>query len=151
MKTLLCLVLVILVSSCSQKNTLTDTERDNAYVQYISDKSLENIKRINHFRFDGWQSLTRKYLILSSYMNRKYLIEVRSNCDDLAFAQTLILQQTTSGSLHARFDSISSADNRHLPGCLIQAIYPLTVDQAKEISNIGLPTNEKSTATNADS
>lgn len=151
MKTLISLLLALLISSCSQKNNLNYAERDNAYIQYINDNSLTDVKRINRFRFDGWLSLSRKYLIISSHIKRKYLIELIRNCDDLAFEQTLMLQQTTSGSLHARFDSISVTDTLNQPGCLIQAIYPLTVEQAKEIANIGYPTNDASNTTNADS
>lgn len=143
MKTLICLVLIVLVSSCSQKNTLTFAERDNAYFQYISDNALADTKKINSFRFDGWQSLSRKFLLISTSSTRRNLIELTHECNNLEYSQKLVLNQSTNGSLHARFDSVS--------GCRIEAIYPLNAEQAKEIANIGYPTNEDKKATNSDS
>ncbi|XQW85274.1 DUF6491 family protein [Thalassotalea piscium] len=146
MRTFIVLILIILVSSCSQKNSLTYAERDNAYFQYIKDKALVNVKKINSFRFDGWQSLSRKFLIISTSIKRKYLIEVTRDCNNLTYTQQLILNQSTNGSLSARFDSISSIEDKDSVGCRIQAIYPLTVEQAKEIVNIGVPTNDEANA-----
>ncbi|MGB1199290.1 MAG: DUF6491 family protein [Thalassotalea sp.] len=149
MKAFIYVILVVLLSACSHKNTLTYEERDNAYRQYINDNSLESSKRINSFRFDGWQSLTRTFLIISTNFKRKYLIEVRQNCNNLAFAQSLVLNQSTGSSLHARLDSISTLSEPN-SSCRIQTIYPLTVEQAKEIATIGFPNDDEVAETNAD-
>ncbi|MFC4282011.1 DUF6491 family protein [Thalassotalea piscium] len=128
---------------------MTYEQRDSAYTQYISDNNIANVKRINSFRFDTWQSLSHKFLILSTTVTKKYLIEITRDCNNLVHSHVLVFKQAVDGSLQARFDSIL-VGGENIP-CRIQAIYPLTVEQAKAIANIGMPTNAKDNNTNADS
>lgn len=129
------LLATFFIVGCS-KNQLTDEQRDQAYRQFIADNNLENIKSINTFRYHGWQSLTQEFLILSTSIKRKYLIELSGLCHDITYAQSLYINQIDANNLSARFDSFSTTDNR-MERCVIKTIYPITTEQAKFISNIG--------------
>lgn len=138
---LIVVVITLFLASCS-KNQLTNEQRDQAYRQYIADNKLESIKSINTFRYDGWQSLTQNFLILSTSIKRKYLIELTGICRDITFAQSLYINQIDANNLSARFDSFSTSSNR-MERCVIKTIYPLTPEQAKFIVSIGMPKANK--------
>ncbi|GHE97100.1 DUF6491 family protein [Thalassotalea profundi] len=145
MKYLITLITFLLVVSCSQKNQLTYEERDIEYKQYITHNNIADLKKVKNYQFAGWQFLSRKFIILSGRFKRKYLIESSSNCYNLEFAKSLIINRSSKGNLHARYDSLSTNEDPNLL-CRIQTIYPLTVEQAKELANIGVPTNEDTTS-----
>ena len=57
---------------------------------------------------EGSEKLTDDFLILSSSPQKKYLVEINGFCDELKFAQALILNRSIASSLQTRFDSIST-------------------------------------------
>ena len=129
--------IVILLSfgllACSNTNSLSNTELNASYRHYIANQPLESHDKINSFKFRGWQALSNDFLILSSSPKRKYLVEINGFCNDLKFAQSLIVNRSTNTSLRTRFDSIATVDMPEM-NCFIKAIYPINKAQAKEIA-----------------
>ncbi len=134
MKSILSIFLLsTLLFGCSSTGGMSAEEKNEAYRQYVSEKNIENVDKITSFRFHGWQSLTNDFLIISSTPRKKYLLEMSGYCVDLKFAHALIINRSTGSTLHAKFDSISTLENREM-NCRIKSIYPITKEQSKEIS-----------------
>lgn len=130
--------------SCSHTSGLSSEQLNSAYRQYITEQSLESKDKVNSFRFYGWQTLTNDFLILSSSPQKKYLVEVNGFCDELKFAQALILNRSTAMSLQTRFDSIATPRMPNLK-CFIKTIYPIDKAQAKEIASFNKNTTAPAT------
>ena len=138
--TLITGAIVLALAGCATGPTMSTKEKNAAYADYVVENKLPNFKKINSFRFHGWQSLTDEYLILSTSVKKKYLIELRGYCPDLDYSHAIKLNQSMSGSLVTKFDSISvlngDRNSAHLK-CHIKSIHQLTKAQAKEIAAIG--------------
>jgi hypothetical protein len=145
--------LVFLLTSgliaCTNTQGLTSEQLNQAYRAYIIDQPLENKNKVNSFRFYGWQTLTNDFIILSSSPQKKYLVEVNGFCDELKFAQALILNRSLAMSLQTRFDSIATPRMPNLK-CFIKAIYPIDKTQAKQISDINNATTEPTEENNVE-
>jgi hypothetical protein len=145
--------LVFLLASgliaCTNTQGLTSEQLNQAYRAYIIDQPLENKNKVNSFRFYGWQTLTNDFIILSSSPKKKYLVEVNGFCDELKFAQALILNRSLAMSLQTRFDSIATPRMPNLK-CFIKAIYPIDKTQAKQISDINNATTEPTEENNVE-
>jgi hypothetical protein len=145
--------LVFLLASgliaCTNTQGLTSEQLNQAYRAYIIDQPLENKNKVNSFRFYGWQTLTNDFIILSSSPQKKYLVEVNGFCDELKFAQALILNRSLAMSLQTRFDSIATPRMPNLK-CFIKAIYPIDKTQAKQISDINNATTEPTEENNVE-
>jgi hypothetical protein len=137
----LLIALSSLTFGCSSIDGMSPKERNLAYKNYIESQKLESINKIRSFRFRGWQSLTNDFLIISTAVRKKYLVEVSSYCGDLSFANAINIHRSTGSSLQTKFDSISTTDEPRLK-CRIDAIYPINKAQAKEIHAIGKPVEE---------
>ena len=134
MKLLVILMLTAFASACVT-NTMSKTEKTAAYNQYIESEKLEEIKSIAVFKFDGWSSLGAEHLIISTSVNKPYLIKLKNRCYDLDFAQTIVIHNIGS-SLQAKFDSISVPKN--IPQkCYIEKIYKISKEQRKALVKIG--------------
>lgn len=130
-------VLVLLSSfviACAT-NTMSNTEKTEAYDQFIASEKIEEFKSITAFRYDGWGSLGTEHLIISTSFNKPYLIKLRTRCYDLDFAQMIAIHNTGS-SLQAKFDSISVPKNNNQK-CYIDKIYKITKEQKKALMKIG--------------
>ena len=128
------LLLGVITAGCAT-STMTKQQRTEAYVEYIASENLESIKKITAFRFDSWSSLGEEHVIISTRINKAYLISLRSRCNGLSYAN-VIQVHNTGPTLHRNMDSIS------VPGqmdfrCYIDNIYPLTKDQKKALAKIG--------------
>jgi hypothetical protein len=130
------LVALGLLAGCSTNQSLSYQERDQAYGEYIESQELLSQDEIRTFKFNGWQSLSNNYLIISTSVSKKYLIEVSGFCSNLYHAQAIAVNQGMSSSLVTRFDSISVPDSLGNK-CFIKSIYKVTKAQAKEISALG--------------
>ena len=134
------LMLIGFASACAT-NTMSKTEKTEAYNQYIVSEKLEELKSIAVFRYDGWSSLGTEHLIISTSVSKPYLIKLKSRCYDLEFAQTIAIHNIGS-SLQAKFDSISV--QKHIPQkCYIEKIYKLTKEQKKVLVKIGKEDKEE--------
>ena len=128
-------VLAFGLIACTNTQGLSTEQLNQAYRVYIVNQSLENKNKVNFFRFHGWQALTNDFIIISSSPKKKYLVEVNGFCDELRFAQALILNRSIAMSLQTRFDSIATPRMPNIK-CFIKAIYPIDKTQAKEISSL---------------
>jgi hypothetical protein len=143
MKYIVLLFSLVLIA-CSNTQGLTTAELNQAYRDYIAEQSLESKDRVSSFKFRGWQTLTNDFLILSSSPQKKYLVEVNGFCDELRYAQALILNRSIASSLQTRFDSIATPKMPNLK-CFIKAIYPIDKQQAKVIAALDDQATEPAT------
>jgi hypothetical protein len=131
------LLLLTMISVGCATSTMNTKERTEAYVQYIASENLEGIKRISAFRFNGWSSLGEEHLIISTQINKPYLISLRSRCRDLLYANGIQIHNNGS-TLHRRVDAISVIDPGNMGfRCFIDNIYLLTKEQKKALQKIG--------------
>lgn len=117
MKLITIWIMVCLLAACQ-----TNSRSKIDYAAFIHDQGLEQKNRVQQFRFQGWQPLNERYLILRSNQRRSYLIKLMSACNELPYAQTIHIKQGSGSSLNAKFDSIL------VPGqmqqeCTIHSIY----------------------------
>jgi hypothetical protein len=132
---------LMLITGCSHNKGLSEEEKNQAVQSYLTTNSVENVSKINTFTFRGWSSLSNEYLIFSSSHKRQYLIELAGFCSEITWAHTLIINRSTSSSLHARFDSVSTTNEPRIK-CMIKKIYPITEEQEDEIKKLAKPEEE---------
>lgn len=130
---ILAVLVALLISSCTTYR-LSDSERTEAYVNYIDSENLEKVDRVIAFKFYNWSSLGQQHLIISTHVNKAYLITLRHLCYDLRFAQTIKINSTGS-VLDSRFDSITVPQTQGLK-CYIKSIHKLNSDQRDVITKI---------------
>jgi len=140
--TLFLLSSLIFITGCSSNNGLSTTEKNLAFQNYISINNLEEVDKITSFRFHGWSSLTNEYLIISSSHKRQHLLELTGFCSEISWAHAIVINRSTSSTLHAKFDSISTAKAPRIK-CMIKNIYPLTDQQEEDIKSINNSDNEQ--------
>lgn len=133
------LILGLLVWSLTacQENTRKRID----YEAFVESQQLTAEPRVTQFRFQGWQPLDERFLILRSSQRKSYLIELNTFCSELPFAQSILVDQSTAMSLVAKFDAIK------VPGqiaqrCTIKNIYVLDEVQKQALMNLKNP-NEK--------
>lgn len=119
MKYLSPLLCLLMLSACQ-----TNTRERPDYEAFVAAEGLVAKSKIQQFRFQGWQPLDSRHLILRSSQRRSYLIRLMSSCTELPFAQQIMLEQDFSTILNAKFDAIK------VPGqitqqCTIDRIYEL--------------------------
>ncbi|WP_223788150.1 DUF6491 family protein [Marinicella meishanensis] len=136
MKTMLIGLLVLLLAACQE-----NTRKRIDYAAFVEAQELVAQPRVTQFRFQGWQPLDERFLILRSNQRQSYLIELNSFCSELPFAQAITMDQSSSLSLVAKFDAI------RVPGqisqrCPIKHIYVLDEVQKQALMNLKNP-NEK--------
>ncbi|MFC3194615.1 DUF6491 family protein [Marinicella sediminis] len=127
MKTLMTMVMVLLLAACQG-----NTSKRPDFQAYIADQGLLAKKRVQQFRFQGWQPLDDRHLILRSSQQRSYLIRLMSVCTELPFAQNILLKQDFSTVLNAKFDSIQ-VPGQFSQECTIDSIYELDKAQKKAL------------------
>ena len=132
MKTILLMTVIsICLSACS-----ADRANRPDYSVFISENDLIEKSRIQEFRFRGWQPLDDKHLILSSTHKRAYLITLMSPCTEMAFTQSIQVNQSFSTILSAKFDSISVPGQSQLK-CTIRTIHELNKEQKQALTDWG--------------
>ncbi len=114
------LPIVVLASSACQNNKRNRVD----YAEYISKNGLVKQNRVQHFRFQGWQPLSDRYLILRSNQRKSYLVRLMSACIDLPYAQNIQINQDSTRILNAKFDSITVLGQMSQK-CRIDTIYEL--------------------------
>lgn len=124
----------VLLAACATQR-MSNVERTDAYNKFIETEKLESLRSISAFRFDGWNSLGQEHLIMSTRVNRPYLITLRARCLDLRYATAIIFNNTGS-TLQAGFDSISVPGSLNIR-CYIKTIHKLTREQKSAITKIG--------------
>lgn len=129
--------IVFLLAACASTITMSNDDRTKAYAEYIVTEKLESMNRITSFRYNGFSSLSDENIILSTGVNRYYLITFRSRCFNLR--QANIIEVHNSGSsLQTKFDSVSVLQQTGISTkCFIEQIHKLTVEQKKAVLKIG--------------
>lgn len=102
------------------------------YTNFIVEQGLQSVQAVSQFRFQGWQPLNDRYLILRSNQQNSYLIYLMSACIDLPFANNIQLKQDMNSRLQSKFDSVI-VPGQFRQTCRIDAIYPLDKDQRKAL------------------
>lgn len=133
---------VFLLNACSSKPSESLAEKNSAINAYIDATQLEPVEKVTSFDFHGWNSITDDYLILSSSPKRKYLLAMTGFCSDIRWAHAILVNRTSSNTLHARFDSVSAVNSPQMK-CMIKTIYPLTTEQLADIQAIDRPPEAK--------
>ncbi len=126
----LIVTLLILLSGCATSG-MSRQEREQAYDDFIVSEKLEELKRITTFRFNGWNDLSDRHLILHVGVNRFYLITLRNDCYDLDRALNIRFNNTGS-TLHSKFDSITVLSDPHMK-CFIESIHEISKEQRKAL------------------
>ena len=128
----------ILLSGCATSDKTTKPKK-SIYQNYIEANKLESLDKITSFRFHGWRSLDNKNLIISTRINRPYLVQLKNYCSELRFAHTIIVNSSGS-TLSSKFDSIqvfdTSTPHHYREKCFIKNLYQLSKEQADEIGKL---------------
>lgn len=120
MKTMLFLIAVLALSACqNNKSNRVD------YAEFIQQQGLVNQSRVQFFSFQGWQPLDDRYLILRSNQRKSFLVKLMSSCIDLPYAQSIQVNQESTRSLVAKFDSIQVLGRQFKQECTIDSIYEM--------------------------
>ncbi len=127
MKKIIVLIVIGFLSAChnSQHNRPD-------YQAFIQSEQLLQKDRIQQFRFQGWQPLDNRHLILKSSQRKNYLVRLLSACTELPFAQSIKLKQDFGTILNAKFDSII-VPGQFKQECTIDRIYELSKEQKQAL------------------
>ena len=120
MKTMLFIIAVLALSAC-QNNRSNRVD----YAEFIQQQGLVSQSRVQFFSFQGWQPLNDRYLILRSNQRKSFLVKLMSACIDLPYAQSIQVNQESTRSLVARFDSIQVLGRQFKQECTIGSIYEM--------------------------
>lgn len=136
MKKILLIFLILSLSACK-----TNERKRIDYAGFIEAQELEAKNRVTQFRFQGWQPLDERYLILRSNQNKSYLIKLNTYCNELPYAQSILLDQSSRTTLVAKFDAIK------VPGqlpqkCTIDSIYEMDKVQKQALLSLKNPTEK---------
>ena len=127
MKEIILLIMIVFLSACQEnKHQRPD------YQAFIDAENLQQKDRIQQFRFQGWQPLDDRHLILKSSQRRIYLVRLMSSCIELPFAQSIKLKQDFDTTLNAKFDSII-VPGQFRQECSIDRIYELSKEQKQAL------------------
>ena len=126
------LFLFFLLSACSS-TSVTKNNRFEIFDNYIVDNKLTSLTSVNTFRFQGWNSLDPKHLIVSSNQKKAYLLTLTNYCNNLDVAHNIRIQQSLSSRLSTKFDYII------IPGqagqqCKIKSIHQINKQQRNELT-----------------
>jgi hypothetical protein len=96
-------------------------ERLARYEPYLG----EPVDRFTAWRYDSFEPISRKQLVLRTSTNHAYLLTVDGTCVELPYANTIGV--TTTGTQVTKFDSVLVRGDR----CLIRQIQPIDVRQMR--------------------
>ena len=111
------------------------------YAGFIAEQGLVKQNRVQHFRFQGWQPLNDRYLVLRSNQRKSYLIKLLSSCIDLPFAPSIEVKQGSARTLNAKFDSIV-VPGQFRQECTIDSIYEMDKLQKQALLDFSNQTEE---------
>ena len=126
------LLIFFLLSACSSTSD-TKSNRFKIFDNYIVDNKLASVTSVNTFKFQGWNSLDPKHLIVSSNQKKSYLLTLANYCNDLDVTYNILIQQSLSTRLSTKFDYIM------VPGqagqrCKIKSIHVISKQQRNELT-----------------
>jgi len=132
MKTLLCPIVLILVSACAaqeEQDEAPTQDTTQAVRDFIEVRELESVDSMRSGTNDSWTEID-EYFILYHGRRDTHLVEFSRRCHELR-DQTRITpdKRWDTNIIRARFDTIR--------GCRISKIYALTEAEVAEMENIG--------------
>ncbi len=136
MRIVISLVLLLVLSACQNNKS----SRVN-YGDFIANQGWVKKDRVQHFRFQGWQPLDDRYLILRSNQRKSFLVKLISSCNDLPYANSIQVNQDTSRALSAKFDSIV-VPGQFKQECTIDSIYEMDKVQKQALLDFSNQTEE---------
>ena len=136
MKIFIFLIAVLALGAC-QNNRSNRLD----YADFIEKQGLVSQSRVQHFRFQGWQPLNDRYLILRSSQRKSYLVKLMSSCIDLPFAQNIEVKQSSMSVLNAKFDTIL-VPGQFRQECTISSIYEMDKIQRQALLDFSNQTEE---------
>lgn len=128
MKNLLLIIFFLSLLACSNKQNMNRVD----YQQFINQAELAAQSDVRQFRFQGWQPLSDRFLILRSSHQHSFLIELMSSCHDLPFTNNILIKQGMNNRLQAKFDSIV-VPGQFRQTCRIDKIYDLDRDLRRQL------------------
>lgn len=103
--------------------------QNQAIVDFIEVRELQETDRIRSADRDGWQTITLNYIVYKSRRNQ-YLVEFARPCYELRDNTEVTPDRRAHANvIQAKFDT--------LRGCRIARIFAMTGDEADELKNIG--------------
>ena len=127
MKKVILLIVLGILSACQ-----TNQSKRPNYQAFIQTENLVQKDRVQQFRFQGWQPLDSRHLILNGSQRKNYLVKLMSACTELPFAQSIKLKQDFGTILNAKFDSII-VPGQFKQECTISQIYELSKEQKQTL------------------
>ncbi|VAW38530.1 hypothetical protein MNBD_GAMMA01-1546 [hydrothermal vent metagenome] len=127
---ILSMILITMVACATTNNS-----RFKIYDDYITQNNLESVSRVTTFKFQGWNSLDDRHLILSSNFKKSYLIVLANYCNDLQYTPNIIVDQTMNSRLSSKFDAII-VPGQNTQKCVINRIYKITQEQLSELRSL---------------
>jgi len=126
------LCLVFLLSACSS-TSVTKNNRFKIFDNYIVDNKLTSLSSVNTFRFQGWNSLDPKHLIVSSNLRKSYLLTLTNYCNNLDVTHNIRIRQSLSSRLNTKFDYII-VPGQAAQQCKIKSIHEINKQQRNELT-----------------
>ena len=130
---ILVLIFTTFLNGCANQpadpNAKTDAE---IAMSVIESAAIEPVRRIGAFRSGNWNVLDSKHLLLTTNRDESYLVELRNSCTGLGRMNDAVGINRVSSSVLTDSDSLFAPTYPKMK-CLIKSIYPLTVEQTKQL------------------
>lgn len=136
MKKILTIALISAFTLGCTSTTMSLSEKDNEYRQFVINENLSSEDSVPGFKFSGWKSLSDNYLIITAVHDKDYLIQTNTTCFDLENSNDIQINRTSSLAIYKQSDSISRA-GKHAQKCNIKSIYPISDEQTDKLVSIG--------------
>ncbi|WP_299809146.1 DUF6491 family protein [uncultured Shewanella sp.] len=120
---LVSLLFILVLAGCAS------SEASKERIAKYTFPELEQVNSIDNFRMDGWESIDRYSLILTSRPRQSYLLILGGGLNDLNFAQGLLVTSTL-GKVEVGFDSVSTVQDPMMKA-QIKRIYKLENKEQK--------------------
>jgi len=133
MKQITLILVMMLLGACATQNSSqaprAEQTDNQAVIDFIAVRQLEEMDKIRSNERDGWDILTTTYIIYKSRRDR-YLFEFARPCYELRDNTEVTADvRANARIIHAKFDT--------LRGCRIARIFVINMDEAEELKNIG--------------
>jgi len=118
-------VSTVMLAGCTTAPTLSREERTALYFRHAGDP-IPSFRLDRFVRRTDWTPLNDQALVVWNSHSRGHLLEFRSRCPGLSFAQNISITNSF-GTVNARFDSVIPRSAAGTPGssCRITRIRPL--------------------------
>jgi len=114
---------LLLAAGCAGKSTQPiPLDKKLSQRGYVVDTP---VRKILEYRINGWNSIDRLHLIITSGVSDHYLVTLRNPCDELSSAETIAFS-TTVGNLTDMDKLLVRGHGNFLQRCYIKTIHTLS-------------------------